>query len=173
MRFRETLPWNWHKKEASTEPESLETRLPRAPGFFNLFNDFHTRPFAMPVFPALQSLEFEEGAGFLPALDAKESDTEVRITVELPGLDEKDVEVSLKDDILTIRGEKQDEQKHEKDGAQWVERRFGSFRREIPLPADMEPDGVRAHFKAGVLTITVPRTGTPEEPHRAIPIQAE
>ena len=93
--------------------------------------------------------------------------------VELPGLEEKDVEVSLKDDVLTIRGEKQNETKHEEGGAQWVERSFGSFRRAIPLPPDVESDAVKAHFKAGVLTVSAPRTGKPEPSHRPIPIRTE
>ena len=176
MRFRETLPWNWGKKEVPVEREAPAAGLPAVPvaaSVFDLFDEFRSRPFAMPAFPALPSFGFGGDGGFLPALDAKESDDEIRITVELPGLNEKDVEVALKDEILTIRGEKQDEKKHEEGGAQWVERRFGSFQRAIPLPADVESDGVKAYFKAGVLTITVPRTGKPEEPHRAISIRTE
>lgn len=166
MRLRETLPWNWGKKEVPVEREA-SALVPTAPSLFDLFEDLRFRPLTRSPFG------FGEQGGFLPALDAKESDDEIRISVELPGLEEKDVEVSLKDDVLTIRGEKQKETKHEEGGAQWVERSFGSFRRAIPLPPDVESDAVKAHFKAGVLTISAPRTGKPEPSHRPIPIRTE
>ena len=177
MSLRENLPWNWGKKEVPVKRESAAP-APAAPGsVFDLFEQLRGRPFgtAWPGFPRLGEA-FGEGfgfgeEGFLPALDAKESDDEVRITVELPGLEEKDIEIGLRDEVLTIKGEKRDESKHEEGGAQWVERRYGSFRRVIPLPADVDADRVKAHFKSGVLKIVVPRTGKPEESHRAIPIE--
>jgi HSP20 family protein len=173
MRLRETLPWNWGKKEVPVQREDSGRRAPLATtGFFDRFDEL-TRPFAIPTLPTLASLGLADDAGFLPMLDAEESDDEIRITVELPGMDEKDVEVSLRDDVLAIRGEKQEERTRNEDGAQWVERRYGSFSRAIPLPPDVDSDAVRASFKAGVLTVTAPRTGRPEESHRAIPIQVE
>ena len=177
MRLRETLPWNWGKKEVpvrheGTSPAAPGTTLPAARSMLDIFDDFGFRPFALPSFPAMPGFGLSEDGGFLPVLDAKESDDEVRISVELPGLEEKDVEVALKDDVLTIRGEKHDDTKHDEDGAQWVERRFGSFQRAIPLPADVDVEAVKAHFKSGVLTITAPRTGKPDAEHREIPIQA-
>lgn len=166
MRLRQTLPWNWGQKDVPVRREESDAYAMPARSIFDAFDDFR---FRIPTFPAMPEFGFSE-EGFLPVLDAKETDDEIRITVELPGMEEKDVEVGLKDDVLTIRGEKQDETKHEKEGAQWVERRFGSFRREIPLPADIDADGVKAHFKTGVLTVIAPRTGKPAESHRAIPI---
>jgi HSP20 family protein len=169
MRLREALPWNWGKKEVPVERDASAV-VSAAPSLFDLFEDLRLRPFSLPT---RSPFGFGEEGGFLPALDAKESDDEIRISVELPGLEEKDVKVSLKDDVLTIRGEKQRETKHEEGGAQWVERSFGSFRRAIPLPPDIEPGAVKAHFKAGVLTISAPRTGKPEPSQRSIPIRTE
>jgi HSP20 family protein len=173
MKLREALPWNWGKKEVPVRREAsgraVESAASAPQSFFDLLDELRFRPFRMPAFPGMP--DFGDDGGFLPALDARETDEEITIKVELPGMDEKDVEVALKEDVLTIRGEKQDETKHEEDGAQWVERRFGSFRRVIPLPSDVDADGVKAHFKAGVLTVTVPRTGKPEASHRSIPIE--
>jgi len=175
MRLRETLPWNWGKKDVPIRrEEAAQERAPSVPAphsLFDVFDDFRFRPFSMPALSAMSELGFSDDGSFLPALDAKETDDEVRITVELPGMDEKDVDIGLKDDVLTIHGEKQDETRHEKGGAQWVERRFGSFRRAIPLPADVDSEGVKAHFRAGVLTVTAPRSGRPDASRRAIPIQ--
>jgi HSP20 family protein len=170
MRFRETLPWNWGKKEIPVEREMSATSLPASRSVFDVLEELRSHPFAMPSFPTLPGFGFADDGSFLPTLDAQETDEEIRITVELPGLEEKDVQVRLRDDILSISGEKRDETKHEEGGAQWVERRFGSFRRAIPLPPDVDPEAVTAHFKSGVLTITAPRTGKPEEEHRTIPI---
>ena len=174
MKLREALPWNWgKKKEVPIHREAsgsmAHSGVPVPQNLFDLLDELRFRPFSMPAFPVMP--DFGDDGGFLPALDARETDEEIRIKVELPGLDEKDIEVALKEDVLTIRGEKQDETKHEEEGAQWVERRFGSFCRVIPLPADVDADGVKAHFKAGVLTVTVPRTGKTEESHRSIPIE--
>jgi len=173
MSFRETLPWNWGKKDVPVKRETEAGSVPAPRSLFDLLDVWRAQPFGRTEWNALPGFGFTDDGSFLPALDAKERDDEIRITVELPGLEEKDVEVSLKDDVLTIRGEKQDESKHEQEGAQWVERRYGSFRRAIPLPADVDADGVKAHFKSGVLTIVAPRTGKPEVTHKAIPIQTQ
>lgn len=176
MRLRETLPWNWGKKEVPIHRETSAVEraeaVPAPRSLFDLLDEFRFRPFGLGAFPAMPDFGYGDDGGFLPALDAKETDDEIRITVELAGLEEKDIDIGLRDDVLTIRGEKRDERKHEEGGAQWVERRFGSFRRAIPLPPDVDPDGVKAHFKSGVLTVTAPRTGKPAETQRAIPIQA-
>jgi HSP20 family protein len=169
MRLREALPWNWGKKEVPVERKEAAV-VPTGPSLFDLFEELRSRPFSLPT---RSPFGFGEEGVFLPVLDAEESADEIRICVELPGLEEKDVEVSLQDDVLTIRGEKQQETKHEEGGAQWVERSYGSFRRAVPLPPDVEFDAVKAHFKAGVLTISAPRSGKPEPSHRSVPIHTE
>jgi len=173
MSLRETLPWNWGKKEVPVEgeAEASASAPPARRGLWELFDELGAHPFARPSWSALRELGFGDEA-FLPALDAKESEDEVRITVELPGLEEKDVEVSLKNDVLSIKGEKRSETKGGEKGAQWVERRYGSFRRAIPLPTDVDADKVKASFKSGVLTVVAPRTGKPDRSQKSIPIQS-
>lgn len=173
MSLRETLPWNWGKKEVPVkqEGEASASAAPARRTLWDLFDELGTHPFARPSWSTLPAFGLGDDGSFLPALDAKETDDEVRITLELPGLEEKDVEVSLRDDVLTIKGEKRSESKGGEKGAQWVERRYGSFRRAIPLPMDVDAEKVKAHFKSGVLTIVAPRTGKPDQSHKSIPIQ--
>lgn len=86
-----------------------------------------------------------------PNVDVNESDREIKVTAELPGLDEKDVEVTWRDGTLTIEGEK----KVEKSGSVHSERWHGQFRRSVQLGLDVDPGKISADFKNGLLTITL------------------
>jgi HSP20 family protein len=92
----------------------------------------------------------------VPSVDMSETKSGFRIKAELPGLDEKDVEVSIRDDILTIKGEKKSETERDEKGAFIKERRFGSFQRSIRLPDEVNEDKIKAKFAKGVLTINCP-----------------
>jgi len=93
-----------------------------------------------------------------PEIDVKETEKEMRVSAELPGMEEKDVEVLLDSDSLTIRGEKKHEEEEKGEGYYRSERRYGSFCRVIPLTSEVESDKVEAKFKNGVLTVTIPKT---------------
>jgi len=93
----------------------------------------------------------------VPRSDVVETDDGVEVTVELPGLEQKDVEVTLTDESLTIRGEKQIERKEEKRGYFVSERSYGSIFRTIPLPSGVDSDNAEAVFKNGVLTVRLPQ----------------
>ena len=113
-----------------------------------LFDDF-TRGF-----PALSTGGTAE---LLPKLDVTETDKQIEITAELPGLEEKDVQVNLADNVLTIRGEKKAE-KEEKDKAyRLVECSYGSFVRSLELPDGVNADAIKASIDKGVLKVTVPK----------------
>lgn len=110
--------------------------------------------------------------GSYPAVEVAEDETSYRITAELPGMEEKDVELSLAGDVLTLKGEKRQE-REEKQGSTVVsERRYGSFRRSFPLPEDADPDRIDARFQNGVLTITLPRRPGAEAKRRKIDVKA-
>jgi HSP20 family protein len=95
---------------------------------------------------------------FEPRVDVSETDKEMRITAELPGIEEKDVEVSLSGDAITIKGEKREE-KEEKGKEQYrLERSYGAFRRSFSLPCEVDADKATASFKKGVLTVMLPKT---------------
>jgi HSP20 family protein len=99
------------------------------------------------------------GAGGVaqPSLDVAETESEVQVTAELPGLSEKDIDVTLVDDTLTIKGEKKEEEKEEGKHFHRVERRYGSFERCLRLPSPVDTKAVSAKFENGVLTITLPK----------------
>ena len=93
-----------------------------------------------------------------PQIDVRESDNDYVIQAELPGIDEKDIDLLLANDVLTLRGEKKAESKEEKEGYLLNERVFGSFERSFRLPSSVEKDRVAAKFKNGVLTVTLPKS---------------
>ncbi|SDD86858.1 heat shock protein Hsp20 [Sphingomonas sp. YR710] len=91
----------------------------------------------------------------VPALDMVDDEKAYRLTAELPGLDEKDIEIGVADGVLSISGEKKEESERKEKGFMLSERRYGSFQRQIALPADVDPDAIKAQFKDGVLTVTM------------------
>lgn len=105
--------------------------------------------------------DFMPGEGraafFNPDVDVTETDKEIRVCVDLPGVEEKDVDVRLEDDLLVIRGEKHAERTEEKEDRRFSERSFGSFQRALRLPVRIDPDKIRADFHNGVLKVTVPK----------------
>ena len=112
-------------------------------------------------------------AAFMPRVDVSETDAEVKVSAELPGMDEKDISVELQDDVLTLRGEKKTEQ--EEQGENWFRREQsrGSFRRSVELPAGVDASKAVAKFAKGVLTFTAPKRAEEQAQRKAIPIQAE
>jgi HSP20 family protein len=111
--------------------------------------------------------------GFSPSIDARETDKEVIVKAELPGIDEKDIDVSVAEDCLTIRGEKKEEKERKDDGYYHVERSYGAFHREIPLPAGVDTKDVYAGFKNGVLTVKMKKTESAEDKRKKVTIKAE
>jgi HSP20 family protein len=99
-----------------------------------------------------------------------ETDKQVKVTAEIPGLEEKDVEVLLQDNVLTLKGEKRSEI-DDKD-RQFSERYYGRFERRIPVGPDIETDKVEASFKNGILTVTLPKTTTAQSNVKRIAIKS-
>ena len=99
-------------------------------------------------------------------LSVSETEGEIRVAAELPGVREEDIDVSLDDDVLTIRGEKKMQRQDEKENFHVVERSFGSFQRSIRLPTPVDPDRVSASFDNGVLTVTLPKSAQQERTRR-------
>jgi len=93
-----------------------------------------------------------------PAVDVVETDDEVIVKAELPGMKSEDIEISVLNNTLTLSGEKKESQEEKGKGYYHVERRYGKFRRDIPLPTSVDADRVEAKFKDGVLTVTLPKT---------------
>ena len=108
---------------------------------------------------------------FVPDVDITESDKEFRVTAELPGMDEKDLNVSFVEGLLTIKGEKGEDHEEQRGDSYRSERRFGAFERTIPLPSGVNPDKAKASFNKGVLSITLPKTEEARSNKKMIPIQ--
>jgi HSP20 family protein len=112
-------------------------------------------------------------AGLHPAVNVVETADTVEVTVELPGLTEKDIELKIQDNVLSVRGEKRSETEHrdEKDNLYICERQFGTFHRAISLPAHVESNRAKATFRNGVLTVQLPKVEAQKS--RTIEIAAE
>lgn len=106
----------------------------------------------------------------VPALELASGDKEYRLTAELPGLKDEDVEISVADGTLTLKGEKREAEEHKDDGYLMSERRYGRFERRISLPDDVDADKIAAAFKNGVLTVTMPKTENADGRARKIAI---
>jgi len=109
---------------------------------------------------------------FNPRVDVAETETALTVSAELPGLDEKDVTVELEDEVLTISGEKKEETETKEQGWYRTERHYGSFRRVIPLPTDVEAGKAKAVFKRGVLSIEIPKKPEAVQQKHTLKIQA-
>ena len=107
-----------------------------------------------------------------PAVDVVEGEKAYEITAELPGMDEKKVEVKVANGNLTIKGEKQQEKEEKKKDYYLHERHFGSFERSFAIPEGVDADKIQANFKKGVLTVTLPKNPEAQKPPKKIEVKA-
>jgi HSP20 family protein len=107
-----------------------------------------------------------------PAVDVAESEKAYEITAELPGMDEKNVEVKVVDGSITIKGEKQEEKEEKKKDYYLHERHYGAFERSFTLPDGVDADKIEASFKKGVLTVTLPKKPEAQKPAKKIEVKA-
>jgi HSP20 family protein len=117
------------------------------------------RMFENPLAPAMEPFALPETIGWFPPVEVTESAIELTLTAELPGLDRQDVHVDLEGDVLTLRGEKQEERTEEGREKQYhlVERSYGFFQRSFTLPASVDRDRITAEYDKGVLTLRMPK----------------
>ena len=166
MAIRDLVPWNSRGREVSgrrdEEPHpilSLHREMNRL--FEDVFRGFDLSPFSM---------DRCNGTNAWPRIEISESEKEVQVTAELPGLEEKDIEVELEKGVLAIRGEKKTETE-DKDRL-FSERYYGRFERRIPLD-DIDQDKIDASFKNGVLNVTLPKSPTAQQKVRRIAINGK
>jgi len=160
------IPWD--------RPHNLNVKRERAPfsslqsEINRLFDDFLTNGFERALLPAAWT-----GDQMLtPAVDIIENDKNFKVEIELPGMEESDVEVTINDNYLTIKGEKK-ESKHDK-GENYVrrERYYGSCERAIALPETADTDKAKATFKKGVLWVDIPKKAGAVKPAKKLEIKA-
>jgi HSP20 family protein len=99
-----------------------------------------------------------ETGRFMPSMDVSETDKELVVRAELPGMDPKEIDISLSGNVLTIKGGRKHERDEKKENFHLVERSSGSFSRTLPLPVEVKADQVKANYKDGVLSISMPKT---------------
>ncbi len=136
-----------------------------------VFEDFFRAP-SFEHFGDVPAFANEQFVGDVtPRIDMSETDKEILVKVELPGMTEKDVDISINRDVLTISGEKKQEKEHSEKGWYRMERQYGSFSRSIPLPYEIESDKVEAIYKNGVLSIKLPKSAVQQRATKSISVK--
>ena len=136
-------------------------------GIGRIFDDFFTGFSIRPFSSLMDDMET-----FSPRIDMTEDEKAIHVNAELPGLDEKDIDISLSSDSITISGEKKDEIESRGDNYYCSERSYGSFTRVLPIE-DVDVEKVEATFKKGVLNITLPKLAGGKRSHRKIAVKSQ
>ena len=168
MAITDIIPWNRNRALATRPQDVVDPFNMLRRDVDRVFGDFlsdWTRPDRM-----LNMLDRQMGS-FMPEIDVKETDKEFQVTADLPGMDEKDLEVTFVDGALSIKGEKREEHEEEKGNMFHSERRYGAFERLIPISSDIDLNKAKASFKKGVLKITLPRTENARSNRKTIPVE--
>jgi HSP20 family protein len=168
MPLRNLVPSLWRGVHAPARREEEQPFFTLQQEMNRLFEDFF-RGFDAAPFRAAE----ERMKSFIPSVDVKEDEKEVSVMVELPGMDEKDIDVLLTENTLTLKGEKKEEREDKGKDYYHMERSYGSFSRVIPLPAGIDTNKAKAAFKRGVLTVRLPKTEEAKSKGKKIPITAE
>ena len=166
MALKELIPWKKNNGELAVNREPAHPFDQFRREMDQLFDGF------LSEWPVRTSLLDRRLGSFVPQIDLAETDKEVRITAELPGLDKKEVEVTLTQGVLTIKGEKREEHEENKGDMHRSECRYGMFERSVQLPADIDADKAKASFKKGVLKVTLPKTADAQSSRRRIPVES-
>lgn len=152
MSITDLLPWRREKKTEIQRREAQDPFDALRHDMNRWFDDVFSREFGLSPLWSEPS-----GSGFVPSVDVVESDTEVTVTVDLPGMEEKDIELQVEDDTLVIRGEREHRKEEKRRNVYRAERSYGSFQRSVLLPAEVDSDEASAFYKNGVLTVKLPK----------------
>jgi HSP20 family protein len=160
--FRSLVPWRERRQSPVTRDDFLDPfvsfRREMDRMLDSFFDGFGQRPVA-------------DWAGLTPALDVQESDKELIVTAEVPGVSEKDVDLTLSGDLLTIKGEKKAENEDKNGNLSYVERRYGAFSRSLRLPFEVKDENIDATYDQGVLTIRIPKPAETQAAVRKIEVK--
>jgi HSP20 family protein len=188
MDIKKLIPWNWFKKEeeenATTVPvrysggQEVASYSPMAQLHQEIDRLFSSALRDFGLSPSIFGTGFERllppagGSSALlkPSVDIGATDTEYTISIEVPGVDVKDVELEIAGNALTVRGEKRQEKEDQDKNFYRVERSYGMFQRVLSLPEDADRENIKATSKNGVLTIRMPRRPQPREDVKRIEI---
>jgi HSP20 family protein len=172
MTLKDLVPRHWGKKRLPIRREDGNPFSLLQKEVDDLFNRF-TRDWGLPS-SWREPFALLEGASgdWSPSVDVSETDKEIKVTADLPGMDEKDVIVSVNGGTLTISGEKKSEREEKEKNHYRLERSYGSFYRSIPLPSEVDAAKAEAAFKKGVLTVRLPKTAEARSKTKKITVTA-
>lgn len=155
MANRNLIPWKRKNDSSLDVRRSRDSFLSMQDEMDRMFDNFFDWPFRSRSLRAFEGLE-----DFTPSLDVYETEKEIHIKADLPGMEEKDIDISLHNNILTISGRKESEEVEKGKSFYRRERSYGSFRRSIELPEEVDEDKIEATYKKGILQVVVEK---PEE----------
>ena len=182
MEFKKLVPWNWFKKEEETgtavpvHNSSQENHFGNNEPvghlhrevdllFDNFFSGFRVSPARLPLLIPFGTRGFFSdsftGRFLKPTLDIESDDKEYSISIETPGVDQKDIKLEITNNTLTVSGEKKQEHEEKEKNYYRMERSYGFFQRVLSLPEDANQEKIKATFKNGVLSVTMPRKSLP------------
>lgn len=187
MELKKLAPWNWFKNEEEGDhsvPVKHGEKKPLYSGHHHdpmlqihrdidhLFDQFF-RGWGVPRRGGLSHLtDFTNDTMLRPKIDLSGADKEYLLTVEIPGVSDKDMSVDISNNIMTIKGEKKLEKEEKEKNYYRIERSYGSFQRVLSLPEDVDQEGIQASFNNGILTITMPRKALPKGEVKQVEITA-
>lgn len=156
MNLQKLSPWNWFRQEQAQPGDLMPGQAGRDLDPFSRMHREMDRMFE--DFFGPRGSSGEAPILLRPSVDIAESKKEYRVSIEVPGVDEDDIDLTVEGQNLILSGEKRQETEDDDDGFHRVERHYGSFRRILTLPEDADSEGISAKFKKGVLDIRIPRT---------------
>lgn len=166
MALKNLIPTPWNREKVPVRLEGRENPFHMLQQEMNRMFDRFLSDFSLdPYEDRIES--------YWPRADVRESEKEITVSAELPGLQQKDIDISISDDVLTLRGEKKIEKEAKEKNYYRMERSYGSFHRQIPLPAEVESENVEAVFKNGVLTIHLPKKPEAQRKSKSISIKSD
>lgn len=171
MAIGNLVPWRWGSLRDVDEPRSFDAFQAQMDALHRSIDRLFAETWNGGLAPSLLS-DAWTARRITPSLDVVEDEKAFRVSVELPGMSDKDVAVALDDRTLVIRGEKKEEKEKKEKDVYRRERAYGSFRRAIELPGDVDAAKIEAKFKDGVLTIDLPKTAESQQRVKQIPVKA-
>ncbi|MBS3750402.1 MAG: Hsp20/alpha crystallin family protein [Anaerolineales bacterium] len=170
MPISDLIPWKRENKEniPVQREQQRDALLDLRQEMNQLFDDFFQRPFEMSPFRGESSL----AGDFIPQMDVTETEKEIKISVELPGMDAEDIDISMTGNRLSLKGEKREEKEEKGERFYRSERSYGSFQRSIPLPEEVQEEEIEATYINGVLNVNLPKSPGARKGTKKIEIQS-
>jgi HSP20 family protein len=164
MTIRDLIPWKRDETKMPIHQKEEDSFMSLQSEINRLFDSFFTSPFSL----TSHDISYKT---FTPSIDVIETEDAYKITAELPGMDEDDITVTLDRNYLTLSGEKTTKVEDKDEHYHRVERSYGSFRRSIVIPEEVDTDNIKAQFKNGLLSINLPKKPEAQRQSRRIKVK--